>query len=156
MFDPEDYSITTRRTLIGDGVYYESTVGELPDVAGFGATRAEAEEAALEGIKGLQNAAMARGKPFPPPVTPPIDFTGRVTLRMSKSIHQRAAFAAVAEHVSLNSFIVEAVVERLAAAERPGPSMTPRPVDAARVDRIRALVAGVEFDLNAPLSPADD
>lgn len=118
MFDPEEYGITTRRTVVDGRRYFEATVGELPDVVGYGVTRAEAEKAVLAGIKGLQKAAHARGKGFPPPVAPPGNFNGRVTLRLSKTIHQRAVFAASAEQVSLNSFIAEAVVERLSSRKR--------------------------------------
>lgn len=119
MYDPEEYGITTRRTVIEGESYFEATVGELPDVVGYGATRAEAEEAVVEAIKGLQKMALARGRAFPPPVVPPSEYSGRVTLRLSKTVHRRAAVAASAEQVSLNSFIAEAIADRLAVSARP-------------------------------------
>jgi predicted HicB family RNase H-like nuclease len=116
IFDVEEYAISCRRMRTPEtGAFtYEATVAELPDVVGYGETRAEAEEAVLEALRGLQELAQTRGRTFPAPIEIPTQYTGRVTTRLSKTIHKQAANLARAEGISLNAFICEAVSLRVA------------------------------------------
>jgi predicted RNase H-like HicB family nuclease len=86
---------------------------ELPEIVGYGDTREEAEAAALEGFKGIADLAKKRGRALPAPHPHTVEYSGRVTLRMSKGLHARAAMAALAEDISLNQLIVEAIALRL-------------------------------------------
>lgn len=46
------------------------------------------------------------GQPAPPPIVPVDDYSGRVTLRVPKSLHRALALAADGEGVSLNAYLV--------------------------------------------------
>ena len=46
------------------------------------------------------------GKSVPPPIVPMDDYSGRVTLRLPKTLHRALAMAADEEGVSLNSYLV--------------------------------------------------
>lgn len=117
MRDPNEYSIASRRTMVDGEMLFEARVLELPDVVGYGATREEAETEALEAIGGLQKLAAELDQPFPEPASIPSDFSGRVTLRMTRSLHQKAAMFAEHERASLNSFVCEAVRVRVSMRE---------------------------------------
>jgi predicted RNase H-like HicB family nuclease len=96
---------------------YEATVAELPDVATCGDSYGEAYESAVEAIVGLQKVFAAKGKTLPAPAVEP-EFSGRITLRMSKSMHGTVHRCAQNDGVSLNQWIVEAVGLRLAPPAR--------------------------------------
>lgn len=51
-----------------------------------------------------------------PSVEKPLAYSGKFTVRLSKSLHQRAAEAADREGVSLNAFVLEAISERVGAS----------------------------------------
>lgn len=55
---------------------------------------------------------MLKGKPFPDVERPEDEFSGRVTLRMSKSLHRCVHEKAMSDAVSLNQWIVEAIASR--------------------------------------------
>jgi predicted HicB family RNase H-like nuclease len=88
---------------------WRATVRDLPDLAEFAETREEAMDLALDAIESLKASAAEEGRPFPEPLEDEEEYSGRVTLRMSKSLHRAAALRAMSEDVSLNSFIVECV-----------------------------------------------
>lgn len=109
MTDAERYAVTVRKVRIDDEEMWRATVRELPDLAEFAETREEAMDLALDAIESLKASAAEEGRPFPEPLEDEEEYSGRVTLRMSKSLHRAAAMRAVSEDVSLNSFIVECV-----------------------------------------------
>jgi predicted HicB family RNase H-like nuclease len=109
MTDAERYAVTVRKVRIEDEELWRATVRELPDLAEFAETREEAMDLALDAIESLKASAAEEGRPFPEPLEDEEEYSGRVTLRMSKSLHRAAALRAMSEEVSLNSFIVECV-----------------------------------------------
>ncbi len=113
MTDAERYAIILRKVRVDDQDLWRATVRELPDVAEFAETREEVLDLALDTIESLQASAAEDGRPFPEPIEDEEEYSGRVTLRMSKSLHRVAALRADAEGVSLNSFIAECVAERV-------------------------------------------
>lgn len=110
---PSEYQIMVRLDTSEGEELYEARVTELQDVVAFGATHSEAYEAALDAIAGLQEMFSLHGKKLPPPLGAPIEFSGRVTLRMSKSLHAIVSSRSQADGVSLNQWIVEAVARRI-------------------------------------------
>jgi predicted HicB family RNase H-like nuclease len=113
MNKPSEYGISVRLVRRDGDEIYEARVTELPDVVAFGSTYAEAYEVALESIEGLQEQFAETGRPFPAPELLETDFSGRITLRMSKSMHAAAHRRASTDGVSLNQWIVEAVACRV-------------------------------------------
>src|ERR1700719_2983451 len=102
MIDPDRYAITVRKVLVDGEDLWRATVRELPDVAEFAATREEATQLARDAIDDLQAAATEDGTPFPEPIDEEEEYSGRVTLRMSKSMHRATAMRAQTENASLN------------------------------------------------------
>ena len=109
MTKASEYGISVRLVVRGGEEMYEARVSELQDVLAFGGTYSEAYESAIEAVTGIQEMFAEKGKSLPPPEQEVADFSGRVTLRMSKSLHQCVHEKAARDGVSLNQWIVEAV-----------------------------------------------
>lgn len=116
-FDPHRYTITIKLVTLEEGEYFEAMVAELPDLVEYGETYDQAYSLAVDSIATLNEAALEQGRVFPEPMPSQAleDFSGRVTLRMSKSLHASVSKLADREGVSLNSWIVEAVSARASA-----------------------------------------
>ncbi len=67
MIDPNEYWITVQRLETEDGLLFEGTVHELPDVAVYGETCNQAYDLAVDAIEGLYKLAEQQGRPFPRP-----------------------------------------------------------------------------------------
>ena len=95
---------------------------EFPGCIAAGDT-AEETLARLEGIAASWLQSMiARGQQIPEPLEA-VNYSGKLVLRLSKSLHQKAAVAAHMDGVSLNSFIANCVAERV--GERSRQAFTP-------------------------------
>lgn len=92
----------------GFKAFYEELGSTIP---GYGESQAEAV-AALEEMM-LDVMANEDLSQFPEPKTEQdwTEYSGRLTLRLSKTLHHRADKAAAEQGVSLNSFVSEAVHE---------------------------------------------
>jgi predicted HicB family RNase H-like nuclease len=123
-FDASAYNISVRRTSTADGSVFVARVLELPDVRGFGDSASEAYDRAVEAIETLHDSAEEDHEGFPSPIEPEEEYSGRVTLRMPKTLHRDVAIQAEREDVSINSYIVTAIARTLtpqnAAAQSPG------------------------------------
>lgn len=119
--DPHAYTITVRRGVFEGETLFEARVKELPDVAEYAETHQEAYELAVDTIATAAEAFAEQGRPFPPPQEPADDFSGRVTLRIPRSLHRALAAAAEEEGVSLNQHLVGVLTyySGFAAAARP-------------------------------------
>jgi antitoxin HicB len=100
-----------------DGSYFAEIV-EFPGCFATGKTGGEAlenlESVAIDWI----NATISQGQNIPDPMESN-DYSGKFVLRMSKSLHRRAALWGQREGVSLNQFIVNCVAEQVGALARP-------------------------------------
>jgi predicted RNase H-like HicB family nuclease len=114
-FDPHRYTITIKLVTLEEGEHFEAVVAELPDLVEYGETYDRAYSLAVESIASLREAAQEQGREFPAPMPSRamVEFSGRVTLRMSTSLHACASRFADREGVSLNSWIVEAIAARV-------------------------------------------
>lgn len=110
-----------------DGTYRGEML-EFPGCLATGDTPTEALET-LEGVAdGWLQSALAHNQPIPEPVEN-TEFSGRLVLRMPKSLHKKAARLAEREGVSLNQFIVTCLAEQI--GERARPAKNQITVDAA-------------------------
>lgn len=107
--DARKYNITVRFGEFEGEACYEATIKELPTVAEYADTHEEAYELAIDTIETLAQLYIEQGKQFPQPAIAPSNYSGRVTLRLPKSLHHSVAQMAEAEEVSLNSFITSAL-----------------------------------------------
>jgi predicted RNase H-like HicB family nuclease len=104
--DPRAYNITVRRDTFDGVVLFEARVKELPDVVEYGETSAEAYDLAIDTIETAAAAYDDQGRAFPAARIPADDYSGRVTLRIPRSLHRALAEASEVEGVSLNQHMV--------------------------------------------------
>lgn len=109
-FDPETYSITIRKEAIDGEVFYVARVAEFPNISAFEATYDEARSLMLDAINSLHSIASQKGVGFPEPYpTISDECSGRITLRLPKSLHTKVVRYADREDVSLNTYLVSAI-----------------------------------------------
>lgn len=106
MSSASNYGITVRAVEIDGDSLFEATVAEFPDVAVYGESFQEAYEGAIATIDSAVFMLTKSGLEAPKPLMPEREFSGRITLRLSKSLHRAVSLQAVAEGVSLNQHIV--------------------------------------------------
>jgi predicted HicB family RNase H-like nuclease len=120
MSKPEEYGICIRLIRQDDANLYEGRVNELPDLKVYCDTYSEAYEELVEAIETAQTMFAEQGREFPQAEPAEESFSGRVTLRMSKSLHRSVHEKALRDGVSLNQWIVEAVGCRVSPIGSPG------------------------------------
>ena len=90
---------------------------EFPDVKGCvggGNTAEEAVREAYENLDFYLDSLAELGLPVPPAnYKANEDYSGKYVVRMSKSLHRDVALMSEAEGISMNSFIVEAIAEKI-------------------------------------------
>lgn len=114
-YDPHDYTISIQKVRIDGDDFFESTIKELPDASMYGESPHEAYELAIDTIETTASMLEEVGREMPAPIVKQQDFSGRVTLRIAKSLHQRVATFAEHEGVSLNSYINMILAENVGA-----------------------------------------
>jgi predicted RNase H-like HicB family nuclease len=97
---------------------FSAEIVEFPGCIAEGETASEAlknlEEVAADWIR----AALAQGQDVPEPMET-AGYSGKLVLRMPKSLHQRASLYAERDGVSLNQFIVACIAENVGTRARP-------------------------------------
>ena len=111
MFDPPRYAITIRQAEFDGETLYEAKVRELPDIAEYAETHEEAYELAIDTLVTTAEALKEQGRVMPYPVQSEEDYSGRITLRIPKSLHRRLAERAEEESVSLNQYMLSVLAE---------------------------------------------
>jgi predicted RNase H-like HicB family nuclease len=107
----ERLSMSYARVLIPEaGGGYRAEILEFPGCIALGDDPAEAFSALEEAAEDWLEAAAEMGTPIPPPFEE-TDFSGKLGLRLPKSLHRKASLAAERDGVSLNQLIVASVAE---------------------------------------------
>lgn len=106
MIDPERYNISLRRLTVDGEVLYEARVREFPDATEYADSAQEAYELALDTIETSLEVLEELRKPVPNPSEVIDDYSGRITLRVPKSLHRSLAEQAEHEGISLNQYLV--------------------------------------------------
>ena len=111
MIDAELYTISVRKELIENETFYVARVLEFPDLEEFGDTLSEARELAVESIKTSYELCCEQNIHFPVPadLDALVNVSGRVTLRLPKSLHAKLAAEALKEDISLNQYLVSSL-----------------------------------------------
>lgn|SRR5690625_1140873 len=105
MTDPRDYSIEVQRRQLDGETVFEARVRELPDVAEYADSFDEAYLLAVDTIETTAAIFAEKRRDMPPPLEPVDDWSGRITLRLPKSLHRTLALTAEREGSSLNQYI---------------------------------------------------
>ncbi len=105
-FDAGLYNISVRKGDFDGDIFFEARIKELPDVAEYADTYEEAYLLAIDTIETTAEAFLEQGKSMPAPIVEVADYSGRVTLRMPKSMHAAYVAWSEAEEISLNQLVV--------------------------------------------------
>jgi hypothetical protein len=125
-FDPSAYSLVVQKARIDDHEYFVGRALEFPDVEVYEESQEEAYKALTDIISTLKIAADRNGKQLPLPISHQSEedeYSGRVTLRLGKTLHRKVAQTAHAEGVSLNTHIATVLAESV--GEKSGKPSTP-------------------------------
>src|SRR5574337_570427 len=94
---------------------YIAIAPDLPGSSAFGESEAEALQELDAAIAGWIAAAKAIGNPVPPPSTPSKQHSGKLLVRMPRTLHRDLAEDARREEVSLNQYVVFVLSKRASA-----------------------------------------
>lgn len=112
IFDPEKYTISIKKILDDGEEIYIASVAELPDIQEYADSADFARDMALDSITTAYEMFKENGMAFPLPIdtTETDNVSGRVTLRLPKSLHAKCIKAAESDGVSLNTYLTTCVV----------------------------------------------
>lgn len=116
--NPHSYNVTVRQVVLEGETLFEARVKELPDARDYAESATDAYDLAIDTIETSAATFEREGRTFPPPVHPQDDFSGRVTLRLPKSLHRRLAMEAECEGASLNQHLVNVLSQDAGARGR--------------------------------------
>ena len=109
MINAVDYTIAIQRGVYDGELCFSARVKELPDLVEYGDTYEEAYDLAIGAIEATYKALSQIGRTMPLPMPSIEQYSGRVTLRLPKSLHRELAYQALDEGVSLNQHLVNAL-----------------------------------------------
>ena len=115
-----EYPFEVRIEDEGEALFYVLRYKDFENVIGVGETMEEALAVGKEALEAELAFLAEQGKPAPKPtVTNPLtDVSGRVTLRMPKTLHRKLILRSEEERVSLNTTILAALSEYLASDKK--------------------------------------
>jgi antitoxin HicB len=97
---------------------YTAEILEFPGCVTQGETLEEAYANLEDAARGWVEAVIELGQNVPEPVAEH-DYSGKIVLRLPRSLHRVAAIRAEQDGVSLNTFLATAIAERVGATARP-------------------------------------
>ena len=109
--NPSAYRITIVNKDVDGHRYFVGTVNEFPHVTVYEDTWADAYTALIGIIEDLYDQALESGEEFPAPWQDVPAYSGRVTVRIPKWLHQRLDEQACEQNVSLNFHISTLLTE---------------------------------------------
>jgi|SRR5690625_2239758 len=118
MTDYESYGIIVRKDVFEGEECYEARIHELPDLVEYADSAAEAYELAVDSIFTTAQILAEQNRTMPAPQKSVHDYSGRVTLRLPKSLHRELAMQAQEEGVSLNQLLVATLARQSGQRER--------------------------------------
>jgi predicted RNase H-like HicB family nuclease len=104
---------------------YIAIAPDLPGSSAFGESEAEALRELDDAVAGWIAAAKAIGNPVPPPSTPSKQHSGKLLVRMPRTLHRDLAEEALREGVSLNQYVVFVLSKRVSARSTLTTAMIP-------------------------------
>lgn len=105
MVNASEYSIEVRKGNFEGEVCFQARVKEIPYLEEYADSFEEAYSLVIDSIEQTSILMAEKGRPMPAPMPIDNDYSGRVTLRLPKTLHRYLASYAEYEDVSLNSLI---------------------------------------------------
>ncbi|WP_424946024.1 toxin-antitoxin system HicB family antitoxin [Candidatus Spongiihabitans sp.] len=100
-----DYTILIRKLGEAGSDSYEARVREFPDLVIYAEDHAQAYEEIADLIHEIIEDLSKEGRSIPNTIMPNDDYSGRVTLRITKNLHYYLAQQSQNERVSLNQYV---------------------------------------------------
>ena len=145
----ERYKVLISTIETDDGIEFLAEYREFTFCGGSGKTIQEAVDNAKENLEIYMEELIDMGKPIPDPIEE-LSYSGKFTVRLSKTLHKKVAESAEREGVSLNAFVAEAIAERVGVAAGGGLINRLKDTAAAFSELLRdskpALQAAVDFN----------
>lgn len=116
--DASAYGVRIRHAEFDGEWLYEASVREFPDLTEYAETFEGAYALMMDAITTAAGMLIEQGRAIPPPRVPEEDFSGRVTLRVPRSLHRALSERAEEEGVSLNTHLVSVLSASLGASDR--------------------------------------
>jgi predicted HicB family RNase H-like nuclease len=111
--EPQPYPMVLSRSENGDGPDWIATVEELPGCEAHGPTPERAAAAVAGAVETWLRQAEAEGREVPPPGAAAAH-SGKLLVRMPRSLHGELVRASEREGTSLNAYIVAALAASIA------------------------------------------
>ena len=111
--EPQHYPMVLSRSENGDGPDWIATVEELPGCEAHGPTPERAAAAVAGAVETWVRKAEAEGREVPPPGAA-AGHSGKLLVRMPRSLHGELVRASEREGTSLNAYIVAALASSIA------------------------------------------
>lgn len=109
-FDPDIYTITIRKEDVDGDVLYVGRVAEFPNLCAYENSYDEALSVIRDAINTVKDLSGEAGDEMPAPIrVADAVFSGRVTLRLPRSLHAHVDRLASEDGVSLNQYLVAAI-----------------------------------------------
>ncbi len=113
-FDPDIYTITIRKEAVDGEVYYVGRVAEFSNVTAYEHSYDEALLVIRNSLCEIARRASETGRQLPTPIIEcASEPSGRLTLRMPKSLHARLNAQAQIDEMSSNQLVNLAITEYL-------------------------------------------
>ncbi len=104
-FDAARYTISVRKENTEDGIEFVARVGELPDLAIHCESATEAYAQAIDVIETSKEMFDEEGVEFPAPEqNVDREYSGRLPLRVPRTLHRTLVLSAECEGMSLNAY----------------------------------------------------
>jgi predicted RNase H-like HicB family nuclease len=101
---------------------FRAEIVEFPGCIAVGDTAAEALANLERVADSWLQATLAKGLHVPEPIES-AEYSGKLVVRLPKTLHKKAAHAAAREGVSLNQFIVSCIAEQIGARSTTAPEI---------------------------------
>jgi predicted RNase H-like HicB family nuclease len=111
-FDPDTYTITIRKEIVDGQACYVGKVTEFQNVSAYEDTYEEALTTIRDVLTAIAKSAERKGQPLPVPQGETGENpSGRITLRMPRSLHAKVLRRAEQDETSANQVINTAIAE---------------------------------------------
>lgn len=111
MIDASSYSIEIRKGNFEGEICFQARVKEIPYLEEYADSYEDAYALVIDSINETAMHMAEKGKAMPEPLAMVEDYSGRVTLRLPRTLHRYLSHCAENEDVSLNSLLVSVLAD---------------------------------------------